>query len=109
MIGDEQNPDLDFEKIARRLGQNDPQASRWESPANENAPRKSLGFRQRLWNSGIAPVLGLWVGLGYPAACLALLWDGHHPWMNRHPWLALIAMGSFAGPLIIVGWMYRRW
>lgn len=53
--------------------------------------------------------VGLWIGIGYPLACLALLWDEHHPWMDKHPWLAVLALVNFVGPLAIVGWMYRHW
>jgi hypothetical protein len=99
-----------FEGLARKLGQDDPMRRRWAPPQNENMPRKSPGFRQRIWNSGIAPILGLWVGLGYPAACLVLLWDDHHPWLVRqYPFIGTAALVSFFGPLAIVGFMYWRW
>jgi hypothetical protein len=99
-----------FAEIARRLGQDDPQARRWEPAANENAPRKPRGFWQRIWNSSIAPILGLWVGLGYPAACLVLLWDEHHPWLVSHyPFIGIAALVSFFGPLAIACFMYWRW
>jgi hypothetical protein len=37
MTGYEQSP-YDFERLARRLGQNDPAAWRWEPRANDNRP-----------------------------------------------------------------------
>jgi hypothetical protein len=96
--------------LERRLGQDDPLRRRWEPPAHENTQRKPSGFGRRIWNSGLAPVLGLWVGLGYPAACLALLWDWHHPWLlSRYPFIGYAAWISFIGPLAILGIMWRSY
>jgi hypothetical protein len=103
-----------LEGLARELGQDDPTRRRWEPAANKNAqPIKISRWRRfgwRIWNSTCAPILGLWIGFGYPAACFVLLWDEHHPWLlNRYPYIGIAALISFFGPLAIVGFMYWRW
>jgi hypothetical protein len=52
---------------------------------------------------------GLWLGLGFPAACLASLFEYRRHWMGNHPYLAVAAIVSVVGPLITVGWLeYSR-
>jgi len=94
--------------LSRELGQ-DATASEYDLPANDNADAR-LRFWRRIWNSTCAPVLGLWIVLGYPVACFVLLWDEHHPWLVRkYPVVGIAALISFLGPLAIVGLMYWRW
>jgi hypothetical protein len=49
--------------------------------------------------------IGLWIGIGFPIACFALIYDEHHRWMQNHPLLSIAAFVTLIGPLLIVGWL----
>jgi hypothetical protein len=54
-------------------------------------------------------LVGLWMGLGFPIACLVLLYADHHPWIGKYNSVMIAALVSVFGPLLIAGWMVRRW
>ena len=55
------------------------------------------------------------MGIGFPIACLTLLYAVHsrHNWasslMGKHPLLFVVTLASFIGPLLIVGWWMYGW
>jgi endo-1,4-beta-D-glucanase Y len=58
MTGPQQSP-YDFDRLARRLGQNDPAAWRWKPRANDNKPTVKPATRADLF---VAFALGAVIG-----------------------------------------------
>jgi hypothetical protein len=63
----------------------------------------------------MSALINLWMGVGFPIACLTLLYAFHsrHNWvsslMDKYPLLLVVTLASFIGPLLIVGWWMYGW
>jgi uncharacterized BrkB/YihY/UPF0761 family membrane protein len=70
-----------------------------------------FGFLRRCMSG----LISLWIGIGFPIACLTLLYALHsrHNWvsslMDKYPLLFVVTLASFIGPLLIVGWWMYGW
>ena len=50
-------------------------------------------------------IAAFWVGFGVPFACIGLIIEDRHHWIDRYPVPAVAALASFVGPLVFMGWL----
>jgi hypothetical protein len=53
-------------------------------------------------------IAALWVGFCAPLACVWILVADRHDWGDRHPFVALIVLVSFFGPLVFIALLEVR-